>query len=158
VIPNDSGATLSRLLAAMSGCEGEQLDLALARSAELFAGLGAQSAPRRAGAPGLPEAMFTLERAQRELSRLISGELLRLCELAAALRAPAQERGLSARDLAELLHEELDCAAAMGELRPGLLARVRRLAGRLAAGLDDAESFQNCAASLRRSLHASPLD
>jgi hypothetical protein len=155
VIPNDSGARLARLLADMRGCEGLQLDLALARSAELFAGLGAQSTPRRCGGPGLPAAMFTLERAQRELSRLIDGELLRLCELAAALRDPTDECALGAHDLAELLHEELDCAASMGDHRPGFIARVRRLAVRLPLGLDDAQSFQACAASLRRSLQVS---
>lgn len=154
MIPNDSGARLARLLADMRDCEGLQLDLALARSAELFAGLGAQSTPRRCGGPGLPAAMFTLERAQRELSRLIDCELLRLCELAAALRGPTEACALGAQDLAELLHEELDCAASMGDHRPGFLMRVRRLAVRLPLGFDDAESFHACAASLRRSLQA----
>jgi hypothetical protein len=152
VIPNDGGLALSRLLAELARCEGEELDLALAESAGLFGCLGAQLAEPFCAGKSAVHTTITLERAQRELSKLIAGELLRLCGLA-TLQQDAS-RAHSAQDLAELLHEELDCARSVEDLPAALLARLRRLATRLPLGIDDSPQFQRCAATLRRALQA----
>ena len=145
----DSRAALARLLADLANRAGDDLDRALADSALVFAGLGACAAPRRAGGPDLPDRIVTLVRAQRELSGLIARELLRLCELSlAVLRNPAA-CALGPHDLAELLHEELDCAQQLGDLPSDALENLRELALRLPTGAAHSGAFEARASMLR---------
>lgn len=153
MIPQDGGASLARILSELAGREGEALELALADSAQLFGLLGAQAQPRRRVAADRTELAITFERAQAELARLILRELLRLCEQGALARRCAYPRG----DLAELLHEELDCAQSLACLPAELLARLRRLALRVPLDQDDSAQFQDCAVDLLALPHVLPL-
>jgi hypothetical protein len=150
-------SAFARLLRELSLCSGEELERALAQSAPMFARLSARAAPRILGTPHLPPAYFTMERAQRELGILVERELTRLCELAAKANGDEEEMGISQRDLAELLREELACAKSIGCLRRSTIQRLRAQAKLLSLGVCDAAELQACADSIRARRSAARL-
>jgi hypothetical protein len=148
---------------------GDDLHRALEEATALLAHL-AKRVPARARRGDVA----TMSRAQRELSLLVARELARLCSLAAEAGAadpldaapragePLPAATLPAASLADLLHEELDCAEALapalvpraagpecaGCLPAPLLGRLRDLTRRLAAGERDAPAFRNAGATI----------
>ena len=142
-------SNFSRLLHDLSLREGEDLERALADSASMFARLGACAAPRVLEAQQTDRGALCAARAERELSRLIVGEVERLCEQAAVALDQASQSHRLRRELCELLLEELDCAQSMDCLPRSMIEHVRDLALHLARAACESGEFRAAAASIR---------
>lgn len=155
--PSPSPSEFKRVLSELSRCSGEELERALAESAPMFARLSARAAPRILGTPHLPAACFSMQRAQRELGKLIQREVLRLCDLAIEADGDEDTMGITQIDLAELLKEELACAKSVGCLRSSTLQTLRGQAKLLRLGVCDTAALQACADAIRARRRAARL-